>query len=221
MDSMKKMRELAPELEKLKSKHGGDKVKLAQAQADYYKEKGINPGSGCIPYLLQIVVLIAFFNVFTKTLSNYESPSTGFNTLLYEPLKFKEGDIINTKFLYLDVAKPDTFSLPSTDLKLPGLFLILAALLQLLSVKVTNPQIKTEEKIAEKSKGGSDDFQVAIQKSMTSTFPLITLFVGIRFPSGLALYWLVFSGMQVFRQVRSQGWGEVGTWLKKIKLVKS
>ena len=84
-----------------------------------------------------------------------------------------------------------------------------------------NPQVTLEQKIAEKTKETSDDFQVAIQKSMTYTFPLITLFVGVKFASGLALYWLVFSATQVFRQVRSQGWGEVGSWFKKYKLIKS
>ena len=221
MDSMKKMKELAPELDKLKKKHKGDKIKLAQAQADFYKEKGINPGAGCLPYLLQIVILIAFINVFTKTLSNHNDPSTNFNDLLYTQLRFKEGESINTKFLYLDVTKPDVITLPSTKVVLPGPLLILAALLPFLSVKIMNPQVTLEQKIAEKTKETSDDFQVAIQKSMTYTFPLITLFVGVKFASGLALYWLVFSATQVFRQVRSQGWGEVGSWFKKYKLIKS
>src|SRR3990170_9088883 len=64
MNSMKKMKEVAPELERLKKRHTGDRVKLAQAQADLYRQKGVNPGAGCLPYLLQIVILIAFFNLF-------------------------------------------------------------------------------------------------------------------------------------------------------------
>src|SRR3989344_6919348 len=102
MDSMKKMKDLAPSIEKLKKKYANDKLKLAQAQADLYKEKGVNPTSGCLPYLLQIVILIAFFNVFTSTISNQEDPESKFNQLLYQPLKFKEGEKLNTKFLYVD-----------------------------------------------------------------------------------------------------------------------
>src|SRR6185436_5765502 len=49
--SMKKMREYAPELEKLKKRHKGDRAKLASAQADFYKQKGINPGAGCLPMI--------------------------------------------------------------------------------------------------------------------------------------------------------------------------
>jgi len=113
MESMKKMKEFAPQLEKLKKKHGSDKVKLAQAQSEFYKQKGINPGAGCLPYLLQIVVLIAFFNVFSRVLSADGDIVLKFNELLYEPLKFGAQDVINTKFLYLDVTKPDVFRIPS------------------------------------------------------------------------------------------------------------
>src|SRR3990172_11736624 len=82
MESMKKMKDVAPLLEKLKKKHKNDKLKLAQAQSELYKQKGINPGAGCIPYLLQIVILIAFFSVFTRTLSQGD-PTASFNNLLY------------------------------------------------------------------------------------------------------------------------------------------
>src|SRR3972149_5901029 len=57
MDSMKKMKDFAPQLEKLKKKYKNDKINFGQSQADFYKNKGIKPGAGCLPYLLQIVVL--------------------------------------------------------------------------------------------------------------------------------------------------------------------
>lgn len=221
MESMKKMREYAPQLTKLKKKHEGDKIKFAQAQADFYKEKGINPGAGCLPYLLQIVVLIAFFNVFTRTLSPDVDPTGSFNELLYEPLKLSQGQEINTDFLYLNITRPDVFNLPSLPFPIPGPILILAALIQFLSAKVTSPAAKIEQSIAEKTKGEADDFQVAMQKYMVYTFPLFTLIIGIRFASGLALYWLVFSTTQAYQQVRAQGWGELSPWLEKANLIKS
>jgi len=215
LDSMRKMREFAPDLGKLKKRHKDDKLKLAQAQADFYREKGINPGSGCLPYLLQIVVLIAFFNVFTRILSNGQDPTVGVNQLLYGPLKFSEGEVLNTQFLYLDITKPDVIDLPNTAIKIPGPILFLAAFTQLISVKVTSFQTQVEEKVAKKTAEASDDIQVAMQKSMVYTFPLFTLIIGMRFASGLALYWFVFSVTQTYFQVRSQGWGEVAKVFKK------
>ncbi|KKQ85589.1 MAG: putative membrane protein [Candidatus Woesebacteria bacterium GW2011_GWB1_38_8] len=220
MESMKKMKDLAPQLEKLKRKHT-DKVKLAQAQAGLYKQRGVNPSAGCLPYLLQIVVLIAFFNVFTKTLTPDGNPTERFNSLLYTPLKFSQGESINTKFLYLDITKPDTINLTGISFPIPGPILILAALVQFLSAKVMTPYTKKEESIAKKTPGASDDMQVAMQKSMIYTFPLFTLLIGIRFASGLALYWLVFSLTQMYQQVRTQGWGELTPWLTRFNLVKS
>ena len=150
MKSMKKMKEFAPQLEKLKRKHKGDKVKQAQAQAEFYKQKGINPGAGCLPYLLQIVVLIAFFNVFTRTLAPNGDIVAKFNELLYLPLKFSVNETVNTSFLYLDVTKPDIFRIPSLPFPIPGPILILAALVQFLSAKIMAPYVEAEKKVAKK-----------------------------------------------------------------------
>ena len=219
MNSMKKMKDLTPQLAKLKKKHN-DKVKLAQAQADLYKQKGVNPGAGCLPYLLQIVVLIAFFNVFTRTLAHDGNPRDRFNELLYEPIQLEQNETINSKFLYHDMTKPDTFTLPNIKFPIPGPILILAALVQFLSAKVMTPFTEKAEIIAKKTPGEGDDIQVAMQKSMVYTFPLFTLIIGIRFASGLALYWCIFSLSQMYQQVRSQGWGELTPWLKRFNIIK-
>ncbi len=221
MKSMKKMKDFAPQLEKLKKKHKGDKVKLAQAQSEFYKQKGINPGAGCLPYLLQIVVLIAFFNVFSRVLIPNGDIVARFNELLYEPLKFGAQEIINTKFLYLDVTKPDVINIPSLPFPLPGPVLILAAFVQFLSAKIMAPYVKAEEKAAEKTEEKADDIQAAMQKSMIYTFPLMTIVIGLRFASGLALYWLLFSVYQAIQQYNSQGWGGLTPWIEKIGLLQS
>lgn len=221
MESMKKMREFAPELEKLKKKHGSDKIKFAKAQSDFYKDKGINPGAGCLPYLLQIVILIAFFNVFTRTISAGGNLTEKFNSLLYEPLRLSEQTVINTKFLYFDITKPDAFHLPNVGFPIPGPLIILSAIAQFLSAKAQAPLLDKEKKIANKTKSDTDDFQVAMQSSMIYTFPLFTLWIGLKFPSGLALYWLIFSVSQLVTQVRSQGWGGLTPLINKIKMLKS
>ncbi|HLE49104.1 MAG TPA: YidC/Oxa1 family membrane protein insertase [Patescibacteria group bacterium] len=218
MESMKKIKDVAPALEKLKKKYKGDKMKLAQAQADLYKSKGVNPSAGCLPYLLQIVILIAFFNVFSKTLYPNVDTLQAFNKYLYEPLKFSAGTVLNTGFLYLDVKTPDTFNLGFLPFAIPGPILILAALTQFVSAKISQPYVKEEERIAKKTESGADDMQVAMQKSMIYTFPLMTILIGYRFPSGLALYWLVFSLTQTYQQYKSSGWGGLTPMIKKLGL---
>ena len=221
LESMKKMKELQPQLEKLKKKHKDDKQKQMQAQADFYKEKGVNPGAGCLPMILQLVVLYAFFGVFSRTLAPGVDPVTSFNELLYVPLQFTEGVSLNTSFLYLDVTQPDVFNVPGLPFPLPGPFLILAAIIQLVSAKISAPYIEAQEKAAKKTKGEADDMQVAMQQSMTYTFPLITLLIGIRFSSALVLYWLLFSLFQAYQQYKSSGWGGLTPWIEMLGLLNS
>lgn len=207
--SMQKIKALEPQMAKLRKKFANDKLKLSQAQGELYKQNKINPAAGCLPYLLQFVVLIALFNVFTTALAGDGNATTKVNALLYPALKFSQNEVLNTKFLYLDISKPDTFNFPGLPFALPGAFLILATVAQFLSVKITAPYIAAEKKTAEKSKSQTDDMQVAMQQSMTYTLPLMTLIFGLRFPSGLALYWLVFSLVNVWQQVGMSGWGSL------------
>ncbi len=220
MESMKKMRSYTKELNKIKERHKGDRAKLAQAQSDFYKEKGINPSAGCLPYLLQIVVLIFLFRLFTAVFTGEGTVAERFNEYLYEPLKFASGQEVNTGFLYLDITKPDKLNDVlglNVGLPIPGLFLILASALQLLSAKISVPYVEAAEKAAKQTKEKSDDFQAAMQGSMMYTFPLMTILIGISFPSSLALYWMAFSLFQVVQQYMATGWGGATPWVRKVK----
>jgi YidC/Oxa1 family membrane protein insertase len=218
MNSMKKMKDLQPELKKLQKKYEGDKQGLMKAQADFYKEKGVNPGAGCLPYLLQIVILIALFNVFTKVLNGDMGK---LNNLLYPILKFQDGISLNSQFLWLNLSKPDVFSIPGIPFKLPGILIFFAAFIQLLSSKMMGPLNKVDEKVAKETKSQADDIQTSMQSSMTYTFPIMTLIFGVSFPAGLALYWFLFSVFQMIQQYQSGGWGGLSPWLSKLGLLKS
>lgn len=216
MESMKKIRAMEPQMAKIRKKYKGDKIKVSQAQAELYKQNKINPTAGCLPYLLQFAVLIALFGVFTTVFSNGESIQR-INDRLVPVLKFSEEEMLNKKFLYMDISKPDVFDVPGIPFALPGLFLILAAAAQFLSVKITTPYIEQKQKIAKKTKGSLDDTQVAMQKSMIYMMPLMTLFFGLKLPSGLALYWLVYSVVNVWQQVTMSGWGSLTPSINLIK----
>ena len=69
MASMKKIKEVEPQIKKLKLKYKGDQKGMMAAQTELYKQRGINPSAGCLPYILNIVIMIALFNVFTHVLS--------------------------------------------------------------------------------------------------------------------------------------------------------
>jgi len=213
-----KMRELAPELEKLKKKHGKDKQAYAKAQMDLYKQHGANPAAGCLPQVVQIVVLIALYQAFIQVLRTDGEVIQKLNTILYPQLRLSAETVINTQFLYLDLGKPDVFSLPGLPLPLPGFFLIAAALAQLISSKMMMPAMAKSQKEAAKTPGMADDLATSMQSQMTYLFPLMTILIGYSFPSGLILYWFIFSVLMVIQQYFLGGWGGLEPWLRKLKL---
>ena len=221
MESMKKIKEVQPLVDKLKKKYGTDKMAFSKAQAELYKQKGINPGAGCIFQILQLVILITFYQVFATSLSNNADSIVKLNNLLYQPLKIASDVTLNTNFWYLDISKPDLFHVPGISFGLPGLFLILATISQFLSIKITAPFVEAEKKIVKATKTETDNMQLAMTSSMMYTVPLMTLYFGYTFPSGLALYWLVFSIGTVWQQVAINGWGGLTPFIRRIGLLQS
>ncbi len=61
--SMKEMKKIQPELEKLKEKYANDKQMLNIKTMELYKEHKVNPLGGCLPLLIQLPILIALFGV--------------------------------------------------------------------------------------------------------------------------------------------------------------
>jgi YidC/Oxa1 family membrane protein insertase len=62
---------------------------------------------------------------------------------------------------------------------------------------------------------------VEAQQQMLIMFPLMTLLIGYKFPSGLVVYWFIFSFLSMIQQYLVSGWGGLTPWLKKANLVKS
>jgi len=195
-----KLKEIAPELEKLKKKYVNDKQKFAQAQLEIYKKYKINPAAGCLPQIIQLIILIALYQAFAKVLQPNGDVITKLNEGLYSFLKLPAETVINTRFFYLDLAKPDVFRLPGVAFPLPGFFLLAAALIQFLSSKMMQPAVKSAQKEAKETPGVQDDLAAAMQNQMLYLFPLMTILIGFSFPSGLVLYWLVFSVFTAVQQ---------------------
>lgn len=196
--AMQKMKDFGPELEKLKQKYKGDKTKLTQAQQDFYKAKGINPASGCLPQIIQIIILIALFQGFIAVFSGQEDITARLNNILYSPFKLTES--LNTAFLGRDATKPDVYQMPGVPFPVPGAFLILSAAVQFWSSKMMMGQTKKAEAVAKKTEGGMDDLMVSFQKQSLYLFPIMTIFIGINFPLVLVLYWGSLSLFQALQR---------------------
>jgi YidC/Oxa1 family membrane protein insertase len=195
-----KLKEIAPQLEKLKKKYAKDKQKFAQAQLEIYKKHKINPAAGCLPQIIQLIILIALYQAFAKVLQPDGDIVSKLNEVLYPFLRLPAETVINTRFFYLDLAKPDIFRLPGFTFPFPGFFLLAAALVQFLSSKMMQPQTQIAQTQAKETPSAQDDLAVAMQTQMLYLFPLMTILIGFSFPSGLVLYWFVFSLFTMIQQ---------------------
>jgi YidC/Oxa1 family membrane protein insertase len=135
-------------------------------------------------------------------LPQYNVPEfTGFlplNCQLIDLVKLPEQVQTAVPWLFnLDLARvDDVFAITIGGFALSGLALV-AAVLQFVQVKMTSP------------KPNPDDPTAATTSTMIYLFPLLTIFWGGLFPSGLILYWVVYTAYLVVQQYTIMGWGNL------------
>ena len=83
--SMSKMKKLAPEMEKIKTRFPDDRAKQQQAMMEMYKKEAVSPLSGCWPILIQIPVFFALYKVIYVTIEMRHAPFFGWLRGLCRP----------------------------------------------------------------------------------------------------------------------------------------
>ena len=69
MQSMARMKELKPELDRINELYGDDREKKGAAIMELYRKRGVNPLAGCFPVLLQMPI---WFSLYASLSSNVE-----------------------------------------------------------------------------------------------------------------------------------------------------
>ncbi|HKL74925.1 MAG TPA: YidC/Oxa1 family membrane protein insertase [Halanaerobiales bacterium] len=59
--SMKAMQDIQPEMKKIQDKYEDDKEKQQEEMMKLYQENDVNPAAGCLPMILQLVILIPLY----------------------------------------------------------------------------------------------------------------------------------------------------------------
>ena len=60
---MKKMREIQPEIDKLREKHKDNPQEMQIKMQEIYKKNQVNPMAGCLPLFVQMCIFITLFRV--------------------------------------------------------------------------------------------------------------------------------------------------------------
>lgn len=164
MKSMKRMQQIQPEITALQAKYKKDPKRAQMEVMQLYREKGVNPFSGCFPLLIQLPFLIGMFDLLKSTFELRGAP-------------FIPGWID-------DLAAPDVLFTWHTHIFFIGtefhlLPLLLGGVMWLQSrMSSTAP------------KGQPLTEQQKQQKMMSNMMMVMFTVMFYNFPSGLNIYWL-------------------------------
>ena len=183
--SMAKMKELQPQMEKLKESAGDDRQKMQQGMMELYKKEKVNPAGGCLPILLQIPIFFSLYKVIFVTIELRHAPWFG----PFQDLSAPDPTTLMNLFGLLPIAAPEPGSI---------LALIFIGILPLLLGISMWLQQKLNPAPADPT-----------QQMIFAWMPWIFMFMLGGFASGLVVYWIANNTITFTQQyliMRSQGY---------------
>lgn len=183
--SMAKMKELQPQMEKLKKDAGDDRQKLQQGMMELYKREKVNPAAGCLPILMQIPIFFSLYKVIFVTLELRHAPFFG----PFQDLSAPDPTSIFNFYGLLPWAAPEAGTVLALVFIgiLPLLLGISMFLQQKLNPAPTDPT----------------------QQMIFAWMPWVFMFMLGGFASGLVVYWIANNTITFTQQyliMRSQGY---------------
>ena len=183
--SMAKMKELQPQMEKLKEAAGDDRQKMQLGMMELYKKEKVNPAAGCLPILLQIPIFFSLYKVIFVTIELRQAPFFG----PFQDLSAPDPTSIMNFFGWAPWAGPEPESLMA--LIFIGILPLLLGISMWIQQKL-NP-------------APTDPTQAMIFAWM----PWVFMFMLGSFASGLVVYWIANNTITFTQQyliMRSQGY---------------
>jgi len=174
--SQRVLQDLQPKMQEIQEKYKDNKQKQTEEIMKLYQEEKINPLSGCLPLLIQLPILIAFYQVISKGLV--------------------PGEMVNIYSFIPNPGKIDPTFLGWIDLSQPNIPLAVGAgILQFFQAKMTTPKTVQIEK-----KDRVDQFSKIFQKQTLYFFPVLTFLILLKLPSAIGFYWSVSILFSIFQQ---------------------
>ena len=215
--TMKKTAELQVKVKEIQEKYKNDQMKLNQEIMDLYKKENMSPLSGCLPSIIQIILLLAMFGLVRNpltymkkidnaTIENYKNEiiqEVGENSISksypeisivkYVNENKEKSDIayINMEFLGLDLS-----SIPQenyNDLKvfiIPVLYVLTSMISMKISTNTPQKKDKDKEIIKEESKEvkkEQEELDMAAQMSKSMSWFMPIMAVSISLIAPLGL----------------------------------
>ena len=173
--SMKEMQKIQPLVSALKEKYKSDPKKIQAETMKLYKEHKINPMGGCLPMVLQIPILFAFFTSLRSAILLRKAPFW----------------IIPGRWIK-DLSGPDVFMTLSQPLPILGNQLNILPILMGISFLIQQKYTPTAAATPQAEQQ---------QKMMAILMPVMFIFIFYSLPSGLNLYFLVSNVLSLPQQI--------------------
>jgi YidC/Oxa1 family membrane protein insertase len=173
--NQQKMADLKGEIQKINDTHKDNPTEKNKATMALYRKAGINPVAGCLPLLIQLPVLIAIYRVFLHGLG----PETWH--FLYPFVRHPE--TLQVFFFGFDVTKPNL------------VVAILAGVAQFFQVRMMS-----QAQPAPSQDDDSAQMMAAMQKNTNYIFPAMAVFIALRLPAALPVYWIISSIFAIAQQ---------------------
>ena len=170
-----------------------------------YKQEKVNPLSSCLPLILQLFVLIGLItalNGYMIEKIKINGQMVPLENALYKNVSFIKPENVKLEkkaFGFLDLTQKAIDKNNTSKNHLASaigvIFAIISGLLQYVQTKMMTPKTV---KSAIKSK--EDELASAMNKQMLYMFPALTIWLGLSFPMGLTLYWIISSVLSILQQ---------------------
>lgn len=171
MKNQKKMAKIQPELKRIQKKYKNDLQTLAAKQQKLYKENNTNVAAGCLPMIITMVVLIAFYRVFINP-QTFAFTDPGF----YEAM--------NKNFFYIE-----NIDHADTTLIMPVIAAVSTFLVSFITTK--NPA----------TQGAGADQAKSMMTTMMVVMPILIFSAARKYAAGLVIYWTVSNIFSIVQQL--------------------
>jgi YidC/Oxa1 family membrane protein insertase len=226
--SQRRMQMLQPELRAIQTKYKGDRQKISEEQMKLYKDRGVNPASGCLPAVLQLFLLLPMYQVFMRGLN-----APDISSMLTVKIPFTDNEVqvvdvtcFNPTDPYapcIDPNIPWLAWLPKVDggLLIPGypgglpsnepevfimVFSGLGLGLSMLAIFSALTQLVQSRMMMNRNIAPGDTSATTMNRMML-LMPAFSLIYGAILPAGLFIYWITTSVFSVIQQFLINGFG--------------
>ena len=171
MKNQKKTAKIQPELKRIQKKYKNDPQTLAAKQQKLYKENNASVAAGCLPMIITMVVLIAFYRVFINP-QTFAFTDPGF----YEAM--------NKNFFYIE-----NIDHADTTLIMPVIAAVSTFLVSFITTK--NPA----------TQGAGADQAKSMMTTMMVVMPILIFSAARKYAAGLVIYWTVSNIFSIVQQL--------------------